>query len=147
MMLTGYRRADQPLLSGQWLRGELLGLPDLDRPELAAPAAIPQENVYVIRDQAVVHFAELDWVHRRARLEIGVRPGADDLAGIVGLAVRHGFTVLNLRRLYGWVTPAVGTPTAPLEANGFARETLVPQAIWYAGGPVDREQWGVIRHG
>ncbi|GAB3465367.1 hypothetical protein [Actinophytocola sediminis] len=145
MMLTGYRETDQPLLSGHWVRGELLGLPDPARPPLTAPSTIEPRDVYVLRDQAIVRFAELDWVHRRARLEIGVREGRTDLAGIVRLAVRHGFTVLNLHRLHGWVTPAAGTPTGPLEAAGFVRETVVPQAIWYAGAPVDRQQWGVIR--
>jgi hypothetical protein len=143
-MLTGYRESDRTLLSGHWLRGELLGLPDPDRPLLAEPVSIERTNVYVVRDQAVVHFADLDWVHRRARLEIGVRSG--DTAEIVRLAVRHGFTVLNLHRLYGWVTPVAGTPTEPLTAAGFVQETLIPRAIWYAGGPVGREQWGVIRH-
>ena len=143
-MLTGYRQTDHSLLSGHWLPGELLGLSDPDRPFLAEPVSIEQTNAYVIRDQAVVHFADLDWVHRRARLEIGVRSG--DLTDIVRLAVRHGFTVLNLHRLYGWVTPAVGTPTEPLEVAGFEHETSIPQAIWHAGGPVGRQQWGVIRH-
>jgi hypothetical protein len=146
MMLTGYRQVDQPLLSGHWLRGELLGLPDPGRPLFAEPATIEADNVYVVRDKAVVRFADLDWVHRRARLEIGVRPGTERLAAIVRAAVRHGFTVLNLRRLYGWVTPAVGTPTEPLKAAGFAEETLVPHAIWHAGVPADRHIWGVIRH-
>ncbi|TDV54813.1 GNAT family N-acetyltransferase [Actinophytocola oryzae] len=145
MTITGYRQTDRPLLSGHWLRGELLGVPDPDAPVLTLPASIEPKNVYVVRDTAVVHFAELDWVHRRARLEIGLRPGTHDLAEVVRLAVRHGFVVLNLRRLYGWVTPAVATPTEPLEAAGFVRETLVPQAIWHAGGPVDRQQWGVLR--
>jgi hypothetical protein len=146
MMLTGYRQADQSLLSGHWLRGELLGLPDPDRSPLAEPATIEAKHVYVVRDRAAVHFAEIDWVHRRARLEIGLRPGTRNLAAIVRLAVRHGFTVLNLRRLYGWVTPVAGTPTKPLTAAGFAHETSVPQAIWHAGAPVERHIWGVIRH-
>lgn len=146
-MITGFRETDRSLLSGHWLRGELLGLPDPDASPLAEPSVLEAKHVYVIRGRAAVRFAEVDWVHRRARLEIGVQPGAGDLAEIVALAVRHGFTALNLRRLHGWVTPAAGTPAEPLTEAGFVHETSVPQAVWHAGRPVERHLWGVIRHG
>lgn len=145
--LTGYRQTDHALLGGHWLRGELLGLPDPDWPALAEPTAIERKNVYVVRGRAVVRFADLDWVHRRARLEIGVQPDAGDLVELVRLAVGHGFGTLNLRRLHGWVTLAAGTPVAPLEAAGFAREAMVPRAVWHRGTPVGRELWGVVRDG
>jgi hypothetical protein len=115
LRLRGYRAADLPLLSGDWLPGELLGLPVPGRPALADPASVPPpspdrgpaEELLVLPDTAFVRFSEVDWVHRRARLEIGLRPGAAAVAGpLLRAALAHAYRTLNLRRVYGWFTPA-----------------------------------------
>jgi hypothetical protein len=152
MNLRGYRSADRPLLTGAWLAGELLGVPPSDRPMLAPAATMPPPaddtaEVCVAPGRAVIRFAEIDWVHRRARLEIGVQPDQDDTAAlVVDAAVAHGFDVLNLRRIYGWVTPAAQPSTDLLERAGFQREAAIPNGYWLDGQPVEREIWGVIRH-
>jgi hypothetical protein len=150
--LSGYRSADSSLLTGHLLPGELLGHPLAGRPALAEPHTVTpadgrsDERRYVVRDVAFVRFAEIDWVHRRARVEIGVRSGsADQDVRLVALAVVQGFEVLNLHRLYGWVTPVTQPNTSALVESGFAREAVVPQSIWFDGEPVDRELWGVVR--
>lgn len=152
-MLRGYRSTDRGLLRGPWLPGELLGLPLPDWPALAepttvAPPAGPDDEICVVPGVAFVRFAELDWVHRRARLEIGVAPGhAPDLDLLVKSAVAHGLHTLGLRRMHGWVTPLTEPPTAALTAAGFTREATVPEAVWLDGAPRTREIWAVVHHG
>jgi hypothetical protein len=155
MMLRGYRSTDHRLLAGPWLAGELLGLPLADAPELFTTRVEPPRDatveLCVVEQAAFVRFTELDWVHRRARLEIGVQPGAEETVGVLlKTAVSHGFRVLNLHRLHGAVTPAAtpaaGTPVAAiLTEAGFRREATIPDGVWYAGAPADREIWGAVR--
>ncbi|WP_086848232.1 hypothetical protein [Amycolatopsis kentuckyensis] len=147
MKLRGYRGTDRGLLSGPWLAGELLGLPLEDWPALAAPTEVPppagDDEELCVTDGAFVRYTDIDWVHRRARVEIGVHNRQSEVDDLLRAAVEHGFTGLNLRRLYGWVT----TPgTEALAAAGFRREALVPAATWFDGAPAAREIWGTIRH-
>ncbi|MEC3998154.1 hypothetical protein VSR01_33565 [Actinacidiphila sp. DG2A-62] len=129
LRLRGYRAVDLPLLSGDWLPGELLGLPVPGRPALADPASVPPpspgrglaEEVLVLPETAFVRFSELDWVHRRARLEIGLRPGAAAVAGpLLRAALAHAHRTLNLRRVYGWFTPGAAHPHDAHDAPGRA---------------------------
>jgi hypothetical protein len=152
MTLSGYRQTDLPLLTGHWLPGELLAVPLAQWPALAAPTVIappdkqPDQRLCLIRGLGFIRFVELDWVHRRARLEIGVHESTvDSLETMVRLAVGHGFEVLNLRRLFGWRTPMAGVPAGPLSRAGFVREGVVPRGSWLAGQQIDQEIWGVVR--
>jgi hypothetical protein len=150
MNLRGYRGTDRDLLTGPWLAGELLGLPIPGWPALAGPTEVPppagHDEELCVTGSAFVRYTEIDWVHRRARLEIGVHNGLSDLDEVVESAVQHGFTGLNLRRLYGWVTPAARPGSDALTAAGFRREAVVPAATWFDGAPAAREIWGTIRH-
>lgn len=152
MRLRGYRDRDLPLLSGPWLPGELLGLPLPDWPTLAPPTRVPppagdDEELCVVSDTASVRFADIDWISRRARLEIGWhRPDTEGLDALLAAAVEHGLRRLNLRRLEGLVTPPAAAPVATLTAAGFRREATVPEHLWLDGRAVDREIWGVIHH-
>ncbi|EOD67732.1 hypothetical protein [Amycolatopsis vancoresmycina] len=150
MNLRGYRGTDRDLLTGPWLPGELLGLPMPDWPVLAEPAEVPEpaghDEELCVTDDAFVRYTGIDWVHRRARLEIGVHSGLSDVDAILAGAIEHGFTGLNLRRLHGWVTPAARPGTGALTAAGFRREAVVPAAVWFDGAPAAREIWGMNRH-
>ncbi|HET6704596.1 hypothetical protein [Amycolatopsis sp.] len=150
MKLRGYRGTDRDLLHGPWLAGELLGLPLDDWPALADPTHVPppagDDEELCVTDGAFVRYTGIDWVHRRARVEIGVHSGLSDVDSILCAAVEHGFTGLNLRRLHGWVTPAIRQHTEALAAAGFRREAVVPAATWFDGAPAAREIWGTIRH-
>jgi hypothetical protein len=149
MKLRGYRRSDS--VTGYWLPGELLatpldGWPALVPPTVVAPANRSDERLCVLDGLGFVRFTGLDWVRRRARLEIGVRESTvEDQAEAVRLAVAHGFDVLNLHRLVGWRTPAAGTPTDALCAAGFGLEGVLPGGNWLAGSEVERQVWGVVR--
>jgi hypothetical protein len=164
MKLRGFRDTDRALLTGHWLPGELLASPLTDRPALASPrtVAVPGDRadrsgegpgawnarLCVADDAAIVRYTELDWINRRARLEIAIHdPGLDEprVKQLVELAVAHGFGGLNLHRLYGLLTPAGGAPTEPLAAAGFHLEGVLPQGIWLFGRPVDRQLWGAVR--
>jgi hypothetical protein len=152
MILSGYRQSDRPLLTGHWLPGELLAAPLDDWPALAAPTVIAppdkqsDQRLCLVRGLGFIRFIELDWVHRRARVEIGCHQSTvDGLDTMVRLAVSHGFEALNLHRLFGWRTPMAGVPTGPLNRAGLVREGVVPRGSWLAGEQVDREIWGVVR--
>ena len=151
MMLRGYRGGDARLLSGPWLAGELLGLPVRGRPPLAEEATVepPRDGsveLCIAPGAAFVRYSELDWTARRARLEIGIRPEAvDATAMLLKTAVAHGFHVLNLHRLYGWVTPAADPPLPVLAGAGFQREASVPSGNWLDGAAVERQIWGAVR--
>ncbi|MFG2263230.1 GNAT family N-acetyltransferase [Streptomyces sp. NPDC048720] len=149
MRLRGYREADRTLLTGDWLPGEMLGLPVAGRPPLAEPSVVaaPADDtseVCVVPGAGYVRFAEIDWIHRRARLETGLHTVPEDPARLLAAAVDHGFRVLGLHRLHGLVTPAAHPPDAALAAAGFRHEATIPQALWLAGRPVERQVWGVV---
>ncbi|WP_165984859.1 GNAT family N-acetyltransferase [Streptomyces sp. YIM 98790] len=151
--LRGYRGTDRELLAGPWLPGELLGLPVAGRPPLAEPAAVAEpdgteggrDELCIVPDTGFVRWTDIDWVNRRACLEIGLHRRPDDLPGLLAAAVEHGFHGLNLHRLYGWVTPAAQPPAAALAACGFRREAVAPEGMWFDGRAVDREIWGAVR--
>ena len=148
--LSGFREADRHLLTGLWPPGELLAVALPDPPALARPHTVADGTegtgpLYVVRDLAFVRYADMDRVHRRARVEVGLAPGAEPhAADVLALAVAHGFAGLGLHRLHGWVTPVAGVPTDAVRAAGFVREATVPCGRWFAGRPVDRELWGCL---
>ncbi|WP_353942658.1 GNAT family protein [Streptomyces sp. HUAS MG91] len=149
MRWRGFREADRDLLTGHWLPGELLGLPVADRPPLAEPVTVdpPVDDtteLCVAPGIGFARFSGVDWIHRHARLEIGLRDASVDPKPLLEAAVRHGFDVLGLHRVHGLVTPAAHTVDAVLESCGFHREAVVPQALWLAGRPVDRHVWSVL---
>ncbi|RBM20481.1 hypothetical protein [Streptomyces sp. PT12] len=151
MRLRGYRDGDRALLTGRWLPGELLGLPLPGWPALAEPTAVPPPSgpgdELCVAPGAFVRYADIDWVGRSARVETGRAPDAPTTAeALLEAAVAHGFHRLNLRRLYGWVTPAAPTPTTALTDAGFTREASVPEHLWLGGRAVEREIWGALRH-
>jgi hypothetical protein len=151
MMLRGYRSSDSRLLSGPWLDGELAGLPLACWPALAEPSAVPppsgpDEELCIAPGVGFVRYTELDWVHRRARVETGLQPGHADAAGpLLQAAVAYGLADLNLRKLHGWVTPATGVAAAAPDLAGFRLEASVPDGIWLEGRAVERQIWAVIR--
>jgi hypothetical protein len=157
MKLRGYRDGDSALLTGPWLAGELLGVPVSGRPPLADPVTIAppsgsgerppsgtDEELCIAGGVAVIRYTELDWVHRRARVEIGVAPGHEDAAGaLVRAAVDHGLRGLALSRLYGWVTPAAQPDTSVITSAWLRREASIPGSLWLAEELVAREIWAV----
>jgi hypothetical protein len=151
MKLSGYRSSDCGLLSGRWLPGELLAWPQAEWPALAeqvtvaAPVGRLDDRLCVVSGTAFVRFCEIDWVARRARLEIGMQDEARDAApAVLEGAIAHGTGVLGLRRLHGWVTPAVQPPTDLLAKSGFTHEATIPCALWHGGRQLARQIWGRI---
>jgi hypothetical protein len=156
MTLRGYRSSDRALLSGPWPPGELLGIPLPAWPALAPPTTVEppsdtRTELCVLPGAGFVRYTEIDWVNRRARVELGLLPDAGATRGalepLVAAAVAHGFHRLHLHRLHGWVSPVTEPPTAVLESAGFLREATVPSALWLDGRSVEREIWGVVRDG
>lgn len=150
MRIRGYRGADAAMLRGHWLAGELLAAHLRDVPALApeVSVALPAggaERLYIVADSGWVRFSRVDWIARRARLEIGLAPGADRHAGsVLEQAVEVGTGALALRRLFGVLTPAVGAMPEVLAAAGFVAEAEVPRAIWHDGTVLDRQIWGRV---
>lgn len=150
MRLRGYRSSDSELLAGPWLPGELLGLPVSGWPALAEPTRVPapadpSQELCIAPGLGFVRYTALDWVHRRARVEIGLH-GVDGLDVLLKTVMAHGFLTLNLSRIYGWVTPLLRPPVGLLADVGFRREAVLPESTWLDGRPVDREIWGAVRN-
>jgi len=154
---TGYRRLHRPLLDGAWVAGELLCFahnearaPSAIRAAVAEPAAGPMastERLLVVPGQAFIRFVELEPVHRRARLEVGVQGtfSATKAAGLLAQAVEIAFDRLNLVRVHGWVRPGHEPTRAVLAAVGFEREVILPDAMRLGGRLVSREIWAALR--
>jgi hypothetical protein len=152
--LTGFRESHRELLRGNWTPGELLARPAdgraAGRAAMAEPAVIDHAvrsgmRLYVVPGAGFIRYREIDWIHRRARVEIGLRDQAWPLAlAVLRQARSAGLELLGLSRLYGWVTPAAGIPDALLADAGFELEATVPRAIWLAGRPVSRQVWATL---
>jgi RimJ/RimL family protein N-acetyltransferase len=148
--LTGYRESHRELLCGNWTPGELLDRPTARRAALAEPTVIDTaarsgERLYVIPGAGFVRYREIDWIHRRARLEIGLRDRDWKLAiAVLRQARSAALESLGLSRLYGWATPAAGVPAALLADSGFELEATVPTAGWFGGRPADRQIWATL---
>lgn len=153
MKIRGYRATDCALLAGHWLPGELLAAWLVHPPVLAEPLTIPLPagggaRLYVVAGVACVRFAGLDWVARRARLQIGLAAGTQQHAQpVLELAIGVGFRVLDLHRLEGLLTPQISGLSDAVAAAGFVREATVPRALWHDGAVLDREIWGLVNHG
>jgi hypothetical protein len=150
--LTGYRQAHAPLLEGAWIAGELLSFSSNEARSAVAirsagPADASTERLLVVPGVAFVRFAELELVHRRARLEIGVQGGFDPAkaSALLALACETAFVHLNLHRVYGWVRPGHAPTSAVLALAGFEPEVSVPDALRVDGVLGRRELWGTLR--
>lgn len=148
--LTGFRESHRELLRGNWPPGELLARPAGGLAAMAEPAVIDHAvrtgmRLYVVPGAGFIRYREIDWIHRRARVEIGLRDQAWPLAlAVLRQARSAGLELLGLSRLYGWATPAAGIPPALLADAGFELEATVPGAIWLAGRPVSRQIWATL---
>lgn len=147
--LVGYRAAHAALLEGAWIGGELLSF---SRNEARSPVTVrsvaaaetSSERLLVVPGVAFVRFAEIEPVHRRARLDIGIQGEFDPKRAedVLALACETAFTHMNLRRLYGWVRPGHAPTCAVLALAGFEPEVTVPDALRVGGALVPREIWG-----
>jgi len=147
--LTGYRESHRELLRGNWTPGELLAPAADGRAGLAEPAVIDaarsDERLYVVPGAGFVRYREIDWIHRRARVEIGLRDQNWRLAPAVLRQARStGMELLGLSRLYGWAAPAAGVTADLLAEAGFELEATVPGAIWLGGRPASRQVWATL---
>ncbi len=140
--LRGIRDRDADLLGRCWRGDDLLS--DPDRP--GWPVDLPRpgrRSVLLAADGiGVVHLADIEYVHRRARLTVAVLdPGrrASMLASAVALAVDR----LRLRRLYGYL-PAGDPAENILYQEGFVAELTIPEHGLLAGRPVPRTVWGWV---
>lgn len=152
LQLAGYRPQHAPLLTGSWVPGELLCFADNEarptslRVEGPGPASKLSERLLVVPSVGFVRFCEIEPIHRRARLEIGLqgRFDAGTAAGVLGLARGCAFGQLNLHRLYGWVRSTHPPTVEVLAAAGFVREAALPAALRHGGTLRRRELWAAL---
>jgi RimJ/RimL family protein N-acetyltransferase len=150
--LGGYRDAHAPLLEGSWIRGELLCFAQNElRSPLATRTVEPpdgsRDRLLIAPKVGFVRFADLEPVHRRARLEIGIQGSfhAGTATALLALAREAAYEYLNLERLYGWVRGGHEPTRRVLAAAGFELEATVPQALRAGGRLAAREIWGDLR--
>jgi len=95
---------------------------------------------------ALVSFVDIDWIDRRARLEVRVlddEPSArldDVLSDAIRIAADH----FRLLRLEGEVTPVHYNVAPTLKSHGFELEAVVPHGVRVGGKPVARQVWGMV---
>jgi hypothetical protein len=156
---VGYRPRQAPLLAGAWAVGELLCFADDAggaggigvRTVAPAPGdgsdRTPLRRLMILPEVGFVRFTEIEGVHRRARLEVGLQ-GAFDAAAAsraLTLARECAFGDLNLNRVYGWVRATAAPVLALLPNAGFAPEAAIPAGARVDGRLVDRQLWGALR--
>jgi len=155
--LVGYRPGHAPLLAGAWAGGELLCFAD-DEARRAGVRTVapepgggsdwtPRRRLMILPEVGFVRFTEIEGVHRRARLEIGIQGEFDAAAAarVLALARDSAFGDLNLNRVYGWVRATQAPVLALLPGAGFAPEAAVPAGARVDGRLVDRRLWGALR--
>ncbi|MFD4635855.1 hypothetical protein ACFWN2_01000 [Lentzea sp. NPDC058436] len=147
--LTGYRRRAEEFHRGRWLVGDLVSFRDDRRVPLfhdEPPETRSVSRTLVSPGHAWVSFTGIDWIDRRARLEMRVLDAgpSDRLDALVAEAVEVAFGRFGLLRLEGWVTPGHYDVAPALLDNGFVMEAVVPHAIRVDGKPVDRQIWGKV---
>ncbi|MEJ2853346.1 MULTISPECIES: GNAT family N-acetyltransferase [unclassified Saccharothrix] len=151
--LSGYRPAHAALLKGRWLPGELIAVredrrvADFSVAELPEPGLCDETRVLVAAGAGVVRYLEIDWVDRRARLEVLLLTDYDEVGAraLLERALETAFSVFALNRVYGYVTPGGPDVEPVLRAAGFEREGVVPEAARVGGAPVGRTLWGRLR--
>ncbi|WP_433271686.1 hypothetical protein ACQPZF_13275 [Actinosynnema sp. CS-041913] len=151
--LSGYRPAHADLLHGRWLPGELIAprhdgrVAEFGAVDVPEPGLCDEERLLVAVGAGLVRYCDIDWVDRRARLEIRLLSDfhPDGTHNLLARALETAFTVFALNRVYGYVTPG-GPDVAPmLREEGFDREGELPGAVRVAGLAVGRTIWGRLR--
>jgi hypothetical protein len=151
--LLGYRPRFAHLLVGPWPRGQMLAYQHTTSAAWTASELTPEraeslsgdERLLVASGIGFVWLREIERVHRRARLQVGVHgPVDDDRARLLLAAARDvAFHDLGLHRLFGWVWPdgpthrGYGVRPELLQEMGFCCEidlsdcdALPPLQIW-----------------
>jgi hypothetical protein len=159
LRVSGYRPVHAPLLTGAWIAGELLCFAVNEARAVASCAAASYEDadrmqssssssrLIVLPDVGYMRLSEIEGVHRRARLEIGLQ-GTFDAAlaeSALTAARESAFGLLNLNRVYGFVRATHPPTLAALERAGFACEATVPGGVRVGGRRVARQVWGALR--
>ncbi|MFB8765405.1 GNAT family N-acetyltransferase [Nocardiopsis alba] len=152
MRPRGHRSRDAHLLQGYWTPDHLVSFPDEARDELLDPETVPlpgsdpSRRLFVVEETAVIRFVEIEPVHRRARVVVGLAPGAEeDAVDVLISAVAVGFGALNLHRLHGRLLSRGTRCRNTAKAAGFRHEGTIPQGMWLGGARHDMEIWGILR--
>jgi hypothetical protein len=156
--VVGYRPRHADVLEGDWVSGELLCFARNEARQAGAGGTAPavpvatrpfpsSERLLVVDGRAFIRLVEIEPVHRRARLEIGIQGEFDTAmaASILACAREVAFGPLNLMRVYGWVRPRAAATCAALAGAGFEHELTVPDAMRLDGRPASRMIWGALR--
>jgi hypothetical protein len=103
-------------------------------------------RLLIVPDRGFVRMLEIDWIHRRARIEIGIQGAFDGRTAeaFLELARECAFDHFNLHRVYGWVRSTHQQTLEVLRVAGFECEAIVPAALRVDGALVDRGIWGSV---
>ena len=151
--LVGYRPDHAPLLRGAWVPGELLCFSRNEaRPagrisQVPEPAAAVRARMLVIPGVAFARLTEIEPVHRRARVEVGIQGAFDPAtaAAVLARILETAFGQLNLERILGWVRGSHPATHDVLREAGFERELTLPRGVRAGGELVARELWATAR--
>lgn len=148
--LVGYRQREEEFHRGRWLPGEFVSYrndhrvpafhDDADFSNLARTLVAP--------GYALVGFVNVDWVDRRAQLEVRVLDDGPSprLEAVLSNALEIGFDEFDLVRVEAWLTPVHYDMAPVLRRLEFELEAVVPAAVRVDGRPVGRQMWArVIR--
>jgi hypothetical protein len=147
--LVGYRQCVDEFHVGPWLARELVSFRGDRRVPVFHDVPPPESTTtrrLVSERYALVSFVDIDWIDRRARLEVRVlddelTPQLDD---VLSDAIRIAVDYFRLLRLEGEVTPVHYNVAPTLRSHGFELEAVVPHGIRVDGKPVARQLWGMV---
>jgi hypothetical protein len=143
--LVGCRHRIEELHSGRWFPQEFVSFRNDRRvPTFHDEHEANADRVLVSVEYALVGFVDIDWMDRRARLEIRVLEDGPSarLEPLLADALRVGFAKFDLARLDGWVTPVHYDISPFLLRAGFTLEAVIPHAVRVDGQAVNRQIWG-----
>lgn len=145
--LAGYRKRHNPFHIGRWLTGEFVSFErDRRTPVFEEDHSDPpdeNDRFLALGEYALVRLTDLEWVDRRARVEIRVLDDGPSarLDGLLDEVVGVSAEAFDLHRLEGLVTPVHYDLSSVLAAAGFRLEATLPYRRRVAGTTVECQVW------
>jgi hypothetical protein len=141
--VRGYRRRDADMLAGVWRGDDLITSQSTPGWPMDLPEPGRANIVLVAPMVGVAHLADVEFVHRRARLTIATVT-EDQRSPLLKAVIDIATCRINLRRLYGYLPVHDLIAEEIVQAQGFRPELVIPEHGISGGLPTARTVWGWV---